>query len=545
MAYDPNIDYQTVINNAVAKGDYKAAAVAEATRKEKIDAMNAAGTNTKGYTATNLYAGNLDTVDRGTILRQALDSGASAEEVSQFLNDRTNKANSAVNLNQYANDALAQEAAAYIKQQNQAPSTVSGVQQLKPELSGQALGDKYGLTYDMGQIKGILDKATQGIYDNKNEAFKTTENNFYNQMGGLQAESIDALKKTQAQAVATGASKGMAAANELSAILGLQETAAPIANDLGNQRNLLATEEAGAYSKNAATALDTSNSIKQAIANLDLTKYGYDTQESIGIMDYLAALQDTAATKDASAKTLEGVKYNADANLAGTKYNSDGYNKNSSGSGSGSGSDAGASPTGTSSDNTPVTAEDVTHLSTLDTKIKDSPNGTYYPGGNFPFSMTGNQTDGYVINGIVDPTDGATKTVTLNASQMNTLSRNNWDYGVISDPKYGQSDYTTKGEVKTAQEAAAYYNKNGKAPAGWQLTNVGRGGYEWQESGKTPKVNISGINGQKVSVASIVWTYDKASSTWSNKTGTSKLTQAQFKTYMDEHGNASNIKDVT
>ena len=519
MAYNPNIDYQEVINTAVAKGDYKAAAAAEAARNEKINAINAAGTNPQGYAATNLYAGNLDTVDRGTILRQALDSGASAEEVSQFLNDRTNKANSAVNLNQYANDALAQEAAAYIKQQNQAPSTVQGVQQLKPELSGIALGDKYGLTYDMGQIKGILDKATQGIYDNKNEAFKTTENNFYNQMGGLQAESIDALKKTQAAAVATGASKGMAAANELSAILGLQEQTAPLANDLANQKNLLASEEAAAYSKNASTALDTSNAIKQAIANLDLTKYGYDTQESIGIMDYLAALQDIAANKYASDKTLEGVKYNADSNLAGTKYSSS--SGGSSGYGSGTtGAGSSVSPIGTSSSTT---------VADLDKLIADN-NGTVTIG-----STT------YVKNadGTHTVTDASGTAPNITDAEVEKIMNNNNEVAAVG-PNYGaftsnssSSDTNTKN--MSERDVLNYYRKFGKAPVGWKVSADGTtASYTSQDKDPAQNQVITGAQGQKVSVGyngtNTVWTYNANTGMWKSNHGDT-TSMSSFKKY--------------
>lgn len=542
MAYDPNIDYQAAIEAAKAKGDYLAAAKAEAARKEKIDAMNAAGTNTKGYTATNDYAGNLDTRDYSTEIKQAIASGADPEAVLALAQARAAKANSAVNLKPFADDDIQQAAYAYAQQQNQAPSTVQGVQQLKPELSGIALGDKYGLTYDMGQIKGILDKATQGIYDNKNEAFKTTENNFYNQMGGLQAESIDALKKTQAAAVATGASKGMAAASELSAILGLQEQTAPLSNDLANQRNLLASEEAAAYDKNASAALDTSNSIKQAIANLDMTKYGYDIQESIGIMDYLAALQDIAATKDASAKTLEGVKYNADSNLAGTKYNSSGYNKNSSGSGSGSGLGAGSGE-----DKTPTEG----NLKELDDAI--TANGGYTPEGHTETYIKSG--DGYIVKNYTKP-DGTVGDLTISAAEMEKIKNNGWDPNAAYDLHYGagttDSTYDL-GDVAhtkswTEQQAIDYMNKTGKEPPGWvsgfpygpgHPTYAQEATYVGQKTTNT--YTITGAQGQKISTGvgsgSSTWTYNSSSGTWSNTTG-SKLNMADFKAYLAKQNQA-------
>lgn len=58
VSFDPSVDYQALINDAVAKGDTSAAAKYEAQRNAKIAAMNAAGTNTGGYTQTNLYTGD-------------------------------------------------------------------------------------------------------------------------------------------------------------------------------------------------------------------------------------------------------------------------------------------------------------------------------------------------------------------------------------------------------------------------------------------------------------------------------------------------------
>ncbi len=63
--YDKNVDYQDLINKAVANGDYASAAAYEQQRNAKIADMNAAGTNSSNYKQTNLYsnsgAGNIST----------------------------------------------------------------------------------------------------------------------------------------------------------------------------------------------------------------------------------------------------------------------------------------------------------------------------------------------------------------------------------------------------------------------------------------------------------------------------------------------------
>lgn len=56
MAYNKNTDYQKLIDEAVANKNFSAAAQYEAQRNQKINDMNAAGTNTGGYQTTDLYS---------------------------------------------------------------------------------------------------------------------------------------------------------------------------------------------------------------------------------------------------------------------------------------------------------------------------------------------------------------------------------------------------------------------------------------------------------------------------------------------------------
>lgn len=58
VTFDPNVDYQALIDDAIAKGNTDLAAKYEAQRNAKIDAMNKNGTNSGGYTKTNIYTGD-------------------------------------------------------------------------------------------------------------------------------------------------------------------------------------------------------------------------------------------------------------------------------------------------------------------------------------------------------------------------------------------------------------------------------------------------------------------------------------------------------
>jgi hypothetical protein len=173
-----------------------------------------------------------------------------------------------------------------------------------------------GIDYDQGSIKGYFDAATKAQYDQLRKEYDATANKFYGQMYGTQNTALDTIRKSNAAAVATGASRGIQAANELSAILGLEATNGATATQLATDRNALADKEAAAYATNALNAMNTSNQLKLSLGSLGSNLYATDTQFDVGLMNYYAALNQAS-------QALAGTKYASDANLAGTKYASD------------------------------------------------------------------------------------------------------------------------------------------------------------------------------------------------------------------------------
>ena len=132
MAYNKDKDYQALIDQAVAKGNYKAAAQYEQARNEKINDLNASGTNQWNATATNKYAGWLDDTDYGTIGKQQMAAGASAEDVLDTYNSRYNKAATTEGMTQYANDDLQKEMWAYITENLNKPDASFDFSTQKP-----------------------------------------------------------------------------------------------------------------------------------------------------------------------------------------------------------------------------------------------------------------------------------------------------------------------------------------------------------------------------------------------------------------------------
>ena len=333
----------------------------------------------------------------------------------------------------------------------------AGIVPTKASLTGKSLGDIYGIDYDKDTILSLLNGATKAQYDAQRQTTQETTDDFYNQMSASQAGLLDTLRSNQAGAVATGASKGMAAAQELSALLGLQATNTQGATDLANAKNKLDAEEAAAYATNTKTALDTSNSLKQAIANLDSTKYGYDTQGYASELDYTAALKAVLGEIIQSQNSANATIANANANLEGTKYAAN-SNKNSSYSSSktytSGSSNAAASGSGTSTTVKPAEPTTV---------------GKY--------ANTGVGNDQYTKNSdgtyTVYPEKGGTGTTLDEAGWQTYHMEGTLD--AVENNSYGTN--TVKAALKTAGSqvpTSAPFNKVGAGLGGWGAYNGGQ-----------------------------------------------------------------------
>ena len=123
--------------------------------------------------------------------------------------------------------------------------------------------------YDSVDEQAILDKynqATAAQFAAQQNQNMIAENNFYNQMYNTQRTAMDTIRQSNAAAVSTGASRGMQAANELSALLGLQQESIASATELANARRQTAQEETAAMLQNIVQASqDAANQRQQAL----------------------------------------------------------------------------------------------------------------------------------------------------------------------------------------------------------------------------------------------------------------------------------------
>ena len=117
--------------------------------------------------------------------------------------------------------------------------------------STKDLADKFGIKYDYSEILKIFqDAADKGIAVNK-EMYDQATQKYYQNIAANSSELLSALRKNNAEAVNTGASRGVAAANELSAMLGMSQQGSDGALDLALQGMTLADKAAAdkAHSK--------------------------------------------------------------------------------------------------------------------------------------------------------------------------------------------------------------------------------------------------------------------------------------------------------
>jgi len=193
--WNANTDYQAIINNAVANGDYVTAAKAEQLRNQKITAT---GSN---YNTTNMYSGHLNNTDYGTMGQQLMANNASWQDVLDIYNSRYNKAVSTEGLQKYANDGIQQMMWQYIvdnmqrsnqqEAQDQYEQWIQGYEQNNPK-------EEYQSKYDP-QIDALLNE----ILSRDDFSYDAANDPLYQQYANMYRREGDrAMKETMAEAAA-------------------------------------------------------------------------------------------------------------------------------------------------------------------------------------------------------------------------------------------------------------------------------------------------------------------------------------------------------
>ena len=86
-----------------------------------------------------------------------------------------------------------------------------------------------------------LNKQSQAAYKQQQIESQKAQNQFAQNQQANQLSALDAIRRSNASAIANGANAGLSAANQLSAILGLQEETSDAATKLANGRKISLT----------------------------------------------------------------------------------------------------------------------------------------------------------------------------------------------------------------------------------------------------------------------------------------------------------------
>lgn len=180
-------------------------------------------------------------------------------------------------------------------------------------------------TYDRDEIYGIYKDATKAAYDAEIAQQRQAERGYYANMAAAQDSTIDTIRGQYGAAIASGASKGMQAANVLSAILGTSQAAADQATQLAQDRQALGARYGAQIKADAKDALTYANDVASQIGGLAHQLYNDDIQRKTAELSYNQGINTDYAGYAAN-------KYNADANLAGNIIGSGAgvYNNNQS-----------------------------------------------------------------------------------------------------------------------------------------------------------------------------------------------------------------------
>jgi len=197
-----------------------------------------------------------------------------------------------------------------------------------------ALAKLYGITTDRGTIEGIYNDATAKSFGVQQGQQKMVANQFMDSIFTGQQTQADIIRKSNAAAVATGASRGMQAAQEMSALLQNSQVNAAGATNVAQTGAMLNDKEQAAMAQNAVLALQAANSAGTSLAGIDAGKYAADTQYGVGALDSNARnytadtqLKGTLEAANINAKgQADAARINAASYKGGSSYNANGTN---------------------------------------------------------------------------------------------------------------------------------------------------------------------------------------------------------------------------
>jgi len=168
--------------------------------------------------------------------------------------------------------------------------------------SARELGKLFDINYDMDAIRKIYDDATDAKYNVLSKELQQGENTFYSNQANANATLLDTLRKATSSAIATGASRGLASAEQLGLMMEQQQSIVDEATQLAQERANMADKIAQEKAENIVNALQYSDELKKSLAGVSSNVYSADANYDVGLLDFYSKL-----------KEVEAALYNTDA----------------------------------------------------------------------------------------------------------------------------------------------------------------------------------------------------------------------------------------
>ncbi len=191
----------------------------------------------------------------------------------------------------------------------------------KRYLTADELAKLTGLTIDPQTLEKIYQEANERAFGNLDKEYGAISNKFYDRLYDTSATQMDMLRKNNSSAVATGASRGMQAVSQLSAMNALGQEATADSTQMAQDRAGLADKRAAADAESTKDAHEKAESNRRFLGTLAAQIQANEVQFGAAELGYLEGKFSSEAQKevglDGNAKNLEGNQFIANRNYDG------------------------------------------------------------------------------------------------------------------------------------------------------------------------------------------------------------------------------------
>lgn len=187
----------------------------------------------------------------------------------------------------------------------------------KPELrGGQALADKYGITYGRENIESVLNQATNAKFNELDAGTRKLRDQQLTDYASQYDQYLQYARQNRERALKSGLSRGSAISQDIMSQMAVQKGGAE--NQAYYQQGLadLVNQRGTQLGADKFNAMSMSNELGLSLGGLDANLYQSDTAGLTGYQQYLASLAQSNAQIQAAQAQANASRYAADRGYA-------------------------------------------------------------------------------------------------------------------------------------------------------------------------------------------------------------------------------------